>query len=129
MLNQKQIYELLEKYQLIKDEFIILSGASLVLQGIKELTNDIDIAVSRKYLNFLLNNFQYTIEFYNYEEYFGVYYIDNIINFSTNYNDVDYVMLNGYKLQSIESILDLKERLNREKDEGDIKLIKKYIKK
>jgi len=129
MLNKEQIYETIEKYRLIKEELIILSGASLVLQDIKQSTNDIDIAVSKKYLNYLLKNYQWTIEFYNYEEHFGVYYIDNIINFSTNYNDVDFIMLNGYKVQSLDSILFLKEKLNREKDRSDIELIKKYVKK
>lgn len=129
MLNKEQIYETLEKYRLIKEELIILSGASLVLQEVKELTNDIDIAVSRKYLSYLLKNYQYTVEFYNYDDCFGVYYIDNIINFSTNYNTVDYIMLNGYKVQTLESILLLKEKLNRKKDKEDMKLIKKYLKK
>lgn len=129
MINKEQIYEFLEKKRLLKEELIILSGASLVLQGIKDLTNDIDIAVSRKYLIYLLNNYECEIEFYNMDEDFYVYYIDNIINFSTNYNDVDYIVLNGYKLQTLESILRLKQKLNREKDKDDIELIKKYIKK
>lgn len=129
MLNKREIEEILLKYQIKKEDTIILSGASLVLQGIKDFTNDIDIAVSENYLNYLLNNYQYTIEFYNYKEGFGVYYINNIINFSINYYDVDYIILNGYKVQSLKSIIELKEKLNREKDKEDIRKIKKYLKR
>jgi len=56
-----------------------------------------------------------------------VYYIDNVINFSTNYYDVDYNVINGFKIQTIESILELKESLNREKDKKDIIKIKRYL--
>ena len=105
MINEEQIYEILKSKGFLKEEFIILSGASLVLQGIKDFTNDIDIAVSRTYLNFLLNNYQCEIEFYNKEENFYVYYIDDIINFSTNYNNAPYIIKNGYKVQTLESIV------------------------
>lgn len=129
MLNKETIYKLLKYYQLISEDIIILSGASLVLQGVKRETKDIDLAVSYEYATYLLNNFDCTLEFYNYDQDYGVYYIDNIINFSINYYDVEYIMVNGYKVQSLESVIRIKEQLNRPKDWEDIIKIKKYIRK
>ena len=52
-MNKKQIFETLDKYNLDKNECIILSGAALVVQGIIESTNDIDIATTTKFYNTL----------------------------------------------------------------------------
>ena len=38
-------------------------------------------------------------------------------------------MVNGYKVQSLESVIRIKEQLNRPKDWEDIIKIKKYIRK
>ena len=56
-----------------------------------------------------------------------VYTIDDVIDFSTNYYDFDYDMINGYKVQKPKEVLKLKKILNRDKDKKDIKLIEKYL--
>ena len=127
MINKEQIEALLNRYLLNKNEFIVLSGSALVLYGIKDETHDIDVAVSKEYFEFLLETYKCEIEKYDIKNNVYVYYIDNIINFSTNYYDVDYNVINGFKIQTIESILELKESLNREKDKKDIVKIKRYL--
>lgn len=47
-MNKQEIIDNLEKYNLDKNEYYILSGASLVLQNLKETTHDIDITVTKK---------------------------------------------------------------------------------
>lgn len=127
MINKEQIEALLNKYLLNKNEFIVLSGSALVLYGIKDETHDIDVSVSKEYFEFLLETYKCEIEKYDVKNNVYVYYIDNVINFSTNYYDVDYNVINGFKIQTIESILELKESLNREKDKKDIVKIKRYL--
>ena len=127
MLNKEQIKLILDSASLDKDSFIIISGAALVMYGIKEFTSDIDISVSKEYLDFLLNNYAWTIEKFDEKNNTYVYFIDDVINFSTNYYDVDYNVINGFKIQTVESILELKESLNREKDKKDIVKIKRYL--
>ena len=129
MLNKEQIKLILDSASLDKDSFIIISGAALVMYGIKEFTSDIDISVSKEYLDFLLNNYAWTIEKFDEKNNTYVYFIDDVINFSTNYYDVDNHIVDGYRLQTIASILELKEKLNREKDKNDIIKIKEYMNK
>lgn len=127
-MNKQTILDTLNKYNFDKQEFIILSGASLVLQDIKDSTLDIDITTSVNLYNQLLN--EYDCVFEKETDNYLVWFIDNIINFSTHYYDeIEYINYNGYKIQSLESILKLKQTLNRDKDKQDIEKIIKIIKK
>ena len=49
-MNKQDIIKALNKYHFDMNEYMVISGASMVLQGIKETTKDIDIAVSKKYV-------------------------------------------------------------------------------
>lgn len=120
-MNKLDIINTLKKYNLDKNEYIVISGAAMVLYGIKEETSDIDIAVTKKYNKYLLDNYDCEIE----KE--SVYYIDKIINFSTNYYTKDKKYINDIPVQKIKDILNLKLSLNREKDKMDIEKIKEYL--
>lgn len=127
-LNKQDILNLLNKYNLNSEDYTILSGASLVLQDVKPTTTDIDIAVSDNLYKKLLKeydcNFERSIGKHN------IYFIDNIINFSTNYYDTtNHKNHLGYKVQTLESILELKKNLNRPKDQKDIEKIINFTKK
>ena len=52
-MNKKDIYETLQKYNFEKNKYIVISGAAMVIQGVKDSTTDIDIAVSKDYYNYL----------------------------------------------------------------------------
>lgn len=52
-----------------------------------------------------------------------------MINFSFNFFDSEYIIINGVKVQTLNSIKQLKENLGRIKDKKDIKLINKRLKK
>jgi len=126
-LYKDDILKILDKYGFFKEEYIILSGASLVLQNIKEYTTDIDIAVSNDLYNELLKkyNCSFEKEINNYK----VWFIDNVINFSQHYyEETEYTKIFDYKVQTIDSILELKKNLNRSKDEEDIKAILNFCK-
>ena len=124
-LNKSTILKILKEYNLDPNRYIILSGASLVLQDIKEYTSDIDIAVDNTLYNEILNKYSCTFE--KYKDGYKIWYIDNIINFSNNlYTTTKYIDIYGYKAQSLDSILELKRTLNRPKDKKDISLILDY---
>lgn len=126
-MTEKEIYKILEKYNFPKDEFIILSGAALVLNGIRSKTNDIDIAVTPKLYDYLLAS-------YNCEEENHVdneckaYLINNEINFGRLYYTEEYDIINGYKVQKLSDIVSLKKSLNRPKDKKDLERIDNYLK-
>ena len=77
-MNKKDIIKILKEYKLDTNNFIVISGASMVLQGIKDTTSDIDIAVKKDYYNYLLKNYNCTFDKINkYNN--KVYFIDNVI--------------------------------------------------
>lgn len=125
-MNKEEILNKLKEYNLDSNNFIIIGSAALVLNGIKEACHDIDIAVTKEYNDFLLNNFK--CDFEREIEGHKVYIIDDIINFSTHYyNEFKGEMLEGYLVQTPSEVLELKRNLNREKDQKDINLILKYL--
>ena len=125
-MNKEQIIKILKNYKLNSKEYIVISGAAMVILGIKEKTNDIDISVTKEYYEYLKNNYNVTfdkINRYNNE----VYFIDNVINFGIDYYTENYINVDGINVESPNEILKLKRSLNREKDLKDIKLIENYM--
>ena len=132
-MNKIEIFECLKKYNLPKEKFVILSGASLVLRNIKSNTSDIDIVVTEDIEKLLLNQYNNVeIERYDKDSNKQIYMLDNILNFSSNLSYIlenkEYEMLNGYQIQSLDSIVQLKQKLGRQKDYEDIKYIQNYLK-
>lgn len=129
-MNRKDILNILSEYNFNFDEYVVISSAALVLHGVKEETKDIDISVTEDYYKYLEKNYECELERYDNKNDVNIYYIDDIINFSTNYysdSEDDFVIINGVKVQSIPAIIKLKETLNREKDIKDLKLIDKFL--
>ena len=125
-MNKEEILKVLKKYNFDKDKYIVISGAAMVLLGIKEKTNDIDIAIKEEYYDYLLNNYSCTFERVN-EHNNKIYFIDDVINFSSSYYKSNFVLVDDIPVQTIEDILELKLYLNREKDKKDIELIKEFM--
>ena len=124
-MKKEYILSALDKYLQEDTEFVVISGAALVIQGIKEITNDIDIAVSKNLYQKLLD--KYTCVFEKNVDNYLVWIIDDTINFSIHYYDeVEYIYYDGYKVQTLDSILELKKNLNRDKDKIDIAKIMYY---
>ena len=123
MLNKEDILNILKQYNFDSSKYVVISGAALVLRGIKETTTDIDIAVTDDLYTQLLQEYNCTFE-KNAGGGYKVWFINNIINFSNHYYDtIDYEEYLGYKVQKVESILKLKKELNRDKDKLDIEKI------
>ena len=121
-MNKQEIINVLNKYNFDKNDYIILSTASLVLKGIKEKANDIDLAVSEKLLNEILEKYPCTLK----EK--GVYTFDKF-DIGLNYFNEDKIIVEGFQTQTVNSVLKLKQTLNREKDKIDINLINDYLNK
>ena len=45
-MNKEEVFNLLKELNFPKDEFYILSGASLVIRGIREKCSDLDLCIS-----------------------------------------------------------------------------------
>lgn len=122
-MKRREIIELLKSYKFDINEYIVLSGAAMVIHGLKDETNDIDISVTPEYYDYLLSH--YDCEFEKINEFnHAVYYIENVINFGRDYYDTERTIIDGISVQTIENIIRLKQYLNREKDKHDLELIK-----
>lgn len=125
-MKKKEIIKTLEKYNLNKDDYIILSTGSLVLRGIKEEAHDIDLAVSNDLMEHLLTHYDCELEVRLDD--FDVYILNDELNFSTHYYDVPFDIIDGYNIQALDSVIELKKSLNRSNDIEDLKLIDNYLK-
>lgn len=129
-MNKKEIIEVLKKYNLNKEKYVIISGAAMVFNNIKRTTENIDIAVEPSYEKEILKNSKPITKIINSEKTYTVYSIDGVINFSTHYyNEYKSEDIEGFNIQTPEETLKLKTTLNREKDQDDIKALKEYINK
>lgn len=125
-MNKEEVLDKLKEYNLDHEKFIVIGSSALVLKGLKQTCRDIDIAVTKEYNDYLLENFDCKFEREVSDH--KVYFIDNTINFSTHYyNDFKGEMIEEYLVQTPKEVLKLKESLNRKKDKEDIKLILNYL--
>lgn len=125
MINKQQILKILDDTNLDKDKFCIISGAAMVLLGVKPETYDIDISVKPEYFQELIKNYDCKFE----RVHLGneCYYIGEHINFSVNFYPQESVNICGYRVSSIEDIINLKKFLNRDKDLLDINELNLFL--
>ena len=121
MLNKKETVDKLSELELGNDEFIVLMGASLVLHGIKKETNDINISVKSDTFNRLKEKYN---SFYN--DVLGVIKYD-VFEVNSFDFDIKSDFIDDYYCQDLESIMEVKKKLNRKKDIKDIKAIDLYL--
>ena len=126
--NRKDIFDILNSYNFDKNEYIVISGGSMVAHGIKDTTRDIDISVSKKLYDELLNNYNCNLEWHDDKNNVDIYYIDDVINFSTNFYNKETEIIDGIRFQTLDSIINMKKEFNRVKDIEDIKKINAYLK-
>lgn len=123
-MNKEELYKLVEKLKLPITEYCILSGGSLVMHGIRENTNDLDIDITKKGFEIIKKYFSPTLV----DENKKLYKItENIECFLDNNFETYIELIDGYPCQSLMSVYRLKKKLNREKDQSDIIAIKKVL--
>lgn len=120
-MNKQEILRKIKTSKLDLNKIIILSGASLVLQEIIENTNDIDISCSKAYYD--------TIKWKSKKGAFGVEIkYNDVFEIGNNlYYPNDIIEVDGIPCLSLEKCLEIKERLNRDKDKPIIQKLKELI--
>ena len=120
-MNKEEILYKLSKLELDKKEYIIISGAALVLQDLIDYTNDIDLSCSKEYFDSInwdtrVGYFNTNIKYYDCFEIGPNFYdINNIIN------------IDGYNVQNLYSLYKLKKIENKEKDKETIKKLERVL--
>lgn len=124
-MKKIELLNLLKELNFPKDEYYVLSGASLVLKGIKEEANDLDLCISAELFNQIKDKFNLTDERKNE---CGFYKINDNLEIVVDKKE-DFKMEIGekYNLEDLQTILDFKLKRNKPKDKDDIENIKKYL--
>lgn len=126
-MKKIELLNLLKELNFPKDEYYVLSGASLVLRGIKEEANDLDLCISKELFNHIKNKFNLTDERKNE---CGFYKINDNLEIVVDKKE-NFKMEIGekYNLENLQTILDFKIKRNKPKDQKDIENIKKHLEK
>ena len=126
-MKKIELLNLLKELNFPKDEYYVLSGASLVLRGIKKEANDLDLCISEELFNEIKD--KYNLAEGNKNE-CGFYKINDNLEIVVNKKE-DFKMEIGekYNLEDLQTILDFKIKRNKPKDKEDIENIKKYLEK
>ncbi len=125
-MKKDDFLNLLEYLNFPKDEYYVLSGASLVLRGIKEEANDLDLCISEELFNKIKSKYNLTSEKKNE---CGFYRINDNLEIVVNKkNQFKMEKCEKYNLEDLNTILEFKTKRNKPKDIKDIEIIKKYLK-
>lgn len=122
---KQRYFEFLKKENLRPEEALVGSGGTLLMYGLRKETQDIDMDLDRKkFLEFKKRGYKTHI----FNDTVLVIEYDAFIDIHER-EVTDYVLVEGVGSWSLQSVLDLKMKLNREKDQADINNIKDYMKK
>ena len=125
-MKKDDLLKLLEELKKKKNEYYVLSGASLVLRGIRKEAGDLDLCISLDLFNQIKDKYGLTDDKKNE---CGFYKISDNLEVVVNQKE-NFKMENGekYNLEDLKTILDFKIKRNKPKDQKDIENIKKYLK-
>ena len=124
-MNKREYINKLDELNLDKKRYCVISGGTMLLYGLKESTEDVDIKIRPDYFEELKTkyNFKKSPKYpylYELEENTEVAVLD--------YSDEDVRYVDGYPVESLELQLKWMLEQNRPKDVEKIKVIKKYLK-
>ena len=119
-MNKTEFIEKLEKLNLPRTEFVILSGGSLLLRGLRESTADLDITVSKQ-LSRELHLHQCP------QDEHGLYMPFEDVQMMDDMERFRFDLVDGYQCETLEQILEQKRKWNRPKDQKDIERILRHL--
>ena len=120
-MNREEFKAKLDNLKINKSDFCILSGGSLLIQGLREKTNDVDMAMKSEIAK--------EIGLYDCPtDEHGLYILEENVQCSDDFEKHDKVLVDGIWCQSLESVLAFKKSMNRPKDQADLEAIEDRLK-
>ena len=115
-MNRREFISGLEKMAFPKSEFIILSGGSLLMHGLRESTADYDLCASKALAE--------RIGLYACpQDADGCFTPFENVQMKDDFERFSFDLVDGYQCETLESVLAFKKRLRRPKDLRDIEAI------
>jgi predicted nucleotidyltransferase len=123
------VFKEIRELELPKDEYVVVGSSVLVVLGIIDSTEDVDITVSEEIFDSLrsagwqtgdgVNNPSLQQGLYDISTGFGKWKLADL--------QEDSAWIAGVPFMSLEKLLEWKKQKNREKDRRHIKLIERYL--
>lgn len=124
-MNKRELLKLLDSLNLPKTEYYILSSGSMLLYGLREVANDLDLCVSNELFKHLKEKYNLNENNKNDSGFYKISEdIEIVPNDKKNFK-MDYI--DEYPVENLKTILEFKEKRNLPKDKKDIENIKKYL--
>ncbi len=120
-MKKIELINLINSMELDKDCFVVLSSSALVLRGILESANDLDIAVTNKGLEHLKDKYNLTNKDNDW------YKVTDDIECVLDNMEGKKELLGNYYVQDINDYLEYLKSSNREKDKLRISMVEEYI--
>lgn len=118
----------LEEMNISKDDFVIYGSAPLVLRGLKEKNNDLDVLIKDSLWNKLAIKYKENVKG-DYIDVDGVSFArcknDFFGNIDKTLNKVD--IIDGYHIMNLQETIKWKEKTGVEKHINDAKRIRDYL--
>ena len=121
-MNKQEFIAVLEEMGWPKDEYVILSGGSLLMRGLRETTADVDLSMTKRLAR--------EINLYDApRDEKGYYSPREEVQVLDDFEGTKFDIVDDYQCERLGSILELKRRLMRPKDLKDIEKIEKVLSK
>lgn len=126
-MDKAQLADLFASLHLPKTGYYIASGGALVLYGLRKRTNDLDLYVDPELFTKL--SAEYHIDPADTDEYNSYHIKDGRVQILIDeHPEKSSIWLDGYLVETLESILKFKLWRNAPKDQPDIAKIQNYLK-
>lgn len=122
-MNKDELLELINSLKIDKEEFVILSTGALTLRGIYDSAKDLDIAVTQKGLNQLMESYNLVPKPGDDNWYVVTEKVECILDDMVGKKE----KVGEYYLQDIYDYLNFIVNSGREKDAAKISLVNEYI--
>ena len=122
-MNKVEYLRELDKLQLDKSRYCIIAGGVMLLHGLKDSTEDIDIKVQPDYFEELKTRFTFTKSPKPYPDLYEL--SDTVEVAAREFDTVE--MADGYPTEPLTEVLAWMKEHNRPKDREKIKIIEEYL--
>lgn len=125
-MNKQEVIKLLKELDLPTSEYYVLSSGCLVLYGLRNIANDLDLCIKPGLFEKL--RVKYNLKEEDKNE-CGFYRINDLVEVvvSGKY-PFEFDIVEGYQVQKLEQILNSKINSDRPKDKIDVENILNYLK-
>ncbi|MBR2600407.1 MAG: hypothetical protein IKD84_05830 [Erysipelotrichaceae bacterium] len=124
-MNRNEIFEQLRQFPYDPAQYWIITGAAMVIYGLREQTHDIDMGCSKEMADLLeRDGHLHKIS----PDGRRSFRIGELIEVFEGWICDKTVEIEGFQVISLKGLLEMKRGLGREKDLRDIRLIEEYMK-